>query len=403
MTEREISVYIHYPFCLKKCNYCTFYSERFSPPLSKSFFQALKHEFLSLIDSGLMRGPGLLRSLYIGGGTPSLADVNSLYEILSLITKRFPVHEKVELTIEANPFPLTREKLILLHELGFNRISLGIQTLSTFGLRLLGRIHSPKDALRAIDISLEVGYKNVNADLIIGYPYQTIESLRRTLRELLKRPLSHVSAYTLEVKEGSKLWRWGFRERPARYSKLFSFLRYQLINRGFKRYEVSNFALPGKESVHNLRYWEYGDWIGLGPSSMGKITLSNGTIRYRRISDIRDYLEAFSAPTSFLSALSEMYELDEYEELEERLMMGLRMSKGINLSSVSAKMLPLVMYSAAPLLREGMLLIRGNRLAIPEEMLDIAHVIIGDLLEKMEVMRGAGRGEAQKRRSKTGQ
>ena len=400
MIERDISVYIHYPFCIKRCNYCTFYSEVISPSISKSFFLALKHEFLSLISSGLIQ-PKSLRSLYIGGGTPSLADVRSLHEVISLITSYLPPVREAEFTIEVNPFPLTKEKLRSLRELGFNRVSIGVQTLSTFGLRVLGRIHSSKDALKAIDTAFEVGHENVNVDLIVGYPYQTVESLRKTLIELLKRPLSHVSAYTLEVKEGSKLWRWGFREDSIRYSRLFSFLRYQLLNRGFRRYEVSNFAIPGKESIHNLRYWEYNDWIGLGPSSVGKITTRHGAIRYRRVSDISSYLETFNSPASFSSALSEIYKLDEHEELEERLIMGLRISKGVNLSSLPTRTIPLVLYAAEPLLRKGMISMKGNRLAIPEEMLDIAHVVIGELLDRIGVMRDKGRGEARKRRSKT--
>ncbi len=281
----ELYVYIHVPFCVKRCLYCDFVSTT-RLDLVEGYLRALKED---LRLSGYLQGREI-RTVYFGGGTPSIVPQSFIGEILEEID-RIGHLNPVEVTLEANPESLNGEKIREYASMGFNRISLGVQAFDDGVLRKAGRSHDVEDVERSLGLILE-HFENVNVDFIIGLPGYTMETVRRNLKLVKRYRPKHVSVYKLELDEGTPLWKMVRSSRlklpeDEEVDSMLDFMMRGLEDMGYGRYEISNFSLKGFESVHNMSYWRNLDYAGFGVSAGGHL----GRFRYVRTLNMREYLK----------------------------------------------------------------------------------------------------------------
>lgn len=311
MTLDKLGLYVHFPFCEKKCFYCDFYSVNLTNDAVNSYIVQLKKEINEIIK---IIGNRKVRTLYFGGGSPSCLSEKKIFDIYSYIEENFSL-DLEEFTIEVNPKSKIRPSF--LKKLGVNRVSMGIQSLNDLSLKAIGRNHKAKEAIQSLKNYAEI-FDNLSCDLIIGIPYQTEKDIAYFI-DMVSHYIKHMSVYMLEVPESSilkKLIEKGLDVADEdSLADLYSFTLNYLIENKFERYEVSNFSYPGYESKHNLIYWKYFDYIGLGPAACGKI----GNLRYTNSSDILDYEKQWT-------------ELSLHDMENEYIMLSLRLASGLNFS-----------------------------------------------------------------------
>ncbi len=313
-------LYIHIPFCKRKCNYCDFASFAGQEFLIDDYLTALKKEAALL-------PVHFYHTLYVGGGTPSLLSVRQLEQLFLIITTLSPsVSSFAESTFEANPESLTKEKISLLQHAGFNRFSVGLQSFDEDELRRLGRVHTADDFLRAFESLRCSGVKNINVDLIAGLPGQTLNKFLRNLEKLLALRPEHISVYGLQIEEGTAFFAQGLVCDQPLMRTMLEETRVRLVANGYHHYEISNFAQPGYESKHNIHYWQYGEYVGLGSAAASFL----GGIRSQNVPDVREYIHRVSAGKSAV-VFSEQLTGKALEG--EKLMVGLRQLDGIELTA----------------------------------------------------------------------
>ena len=327
--ERLLSLYIHFPFCKQRCIYCDFNTlggvkleERFV------YHQALLQDLRSA-STQVKIADGGLRSVYLGGGTPTLAPAEWIVEVVEAIKKYFGLSEMAEVTIEANPGTLTLEKLSKLRQCGVNRLSMGVQSLNVELLHKLGRIHSVQDVENSLAWARKVGFDNINLDLIYGLPGQTAAMWQDTVERLLSFKPEHIACYALSVEEGTPLERAlerGLMELPdeSEVEQMEAILRHLLRNAHFEHYEISNWALPGRQCYHNMVYWRNAPYLGVGA---GAVSYYNGW-RFCRLANPKAYSEAIFQN---LELYSEAERLGAAVQVREYLMLGFRRRCGLNL------------------------------------------------------------------------
>ena len=357
---------MHVPFCLaKKCLYCDFVSVPYSRSLSERYLAALSKE-MSLIAAEKFamekENKMALRTLFIGGGTPTALEAGQLEKLLGSIRKNFTFHPGAEITIEVNPATAGLEKFRLLLEEGVNRVSIGVQSFSGTELDILGRLHTSRDALNAVRMAKEAGFKdkNISIDLIYGIPGQTAGDWRRTLEAALALGLRHISAYELTLEDNtpiSGLVKNGALRMPEEDEALRQyFLAEQMLGKaGFIHYEVSNYALAGHESLHNMNYWRRGEYLGLGAAAHSFIEGK----RWKNTDDIARYIDLLEKN---LLPVEEVSELNAVEEKQEFVFLGLRTLEGISISTGESLFGPDMGRAADPLVKEGLLEISKGRL-----------------------------------------
>jgi oxygen-independent coproporphyrinogen-3 oxidase len=323
----RVALYIHIPFCIKKCLYCDFHSFRFDLSLIHRYTRALIKELKLFLNTDY-----LIKTIYLGGGTPSILPVESIEEIVQTIYGSFKLDDNLEFTIEVNPGTVDEEKLRLYKTLGINRISIGIQSIEEEELKILGRIHSGKEALEALDTAIKVGFTNINVDLIYGIPNQTLESWRYTLQEVLRRNPTHMSVYGLMYEPGTPLYKALIRNRIKPMSEdleveIFNETQEVLSTYGLRWYEISNYAKDGYECRHNLTYWRGEDYLGFGPSAHSLV----GNTRYSNTPNIKAYVELLDRGKS-----PKIWEerLSPPERAKELIILGLRLREGVSLCDV---------------------------------------------------------------------
>jgi oxygen-independent coproporphyrinogen-3 oxidase len=318
------SLYIHIPFCEKKCLYCDFYSVE-EKELIGRFCASLRKE-------AEMRGPAwaarTLESVYLGGGTPSLLGLDLLASISALIRDLFTLASNAEATLEVNPGTVTSAKLRGLRELGINRLSIGVQSFNDGELRFLGRIHTAREAVHCVEMARAAGFQNVSVDLIYAIPGQSVASWGETLERAISLHPEHISAYSLIVEENTPLDRMvrAGEVRPAGEqleADLYEHTMRTLNEAGFEHYEVSNYARPGFRSRHNSGYWSHADYIGLGPSAHSFVMEEGGqgARRSRNLSSVVAYCDMVGEGN--LPVDSEEH-LSARDLVNERIFLGLR-------------------------------------------------------------------------------
>lgn len=318
---REISLYIHIPFCKQKCFYCDFPSYSGKERFKEDYVNALIKE-IERRASGY-----IIKTIFIGGGTPSYLEVDQIERLLSAI-KSLNLHKDIEFSMECNPGVLFKEKLVAMKKGGVNRISFGLQSTKNSLLKEVGRIHSYEEFLENFNLAREVGFENINVDIMYGLPNQTIEDWESTLKTICDIKPDHISAYSLIIEEGTafyNLYEKGLLKLPTEDMErtMDSLTKSILKEYGYHQYEISNYSLEEKECEHNKVYWQLKDYIGLGTASSSYI---NG-VRIKNIDDIEEYI---SRITSDLEIYEEEYTNSEGDEIEEFIFMGLRMNIGID-------------------------------------------------------------------------
>ena len=325
--KKPLALYIHIPFCEKKCNYCSFVS--FCDKFNKvdEYVDCLcKELLLRKLDNYY------LKSIYIGGGTPSVLSAEKIEKILSVIKTIYEISDDAEITIEVNPNSITTEKALKYKEIGINRVSIGIQSLSDKKLKLLGRVHNRQIALNSLQILKDVGFDNVNCDLIISLSRQTQFEINKSIK-LLKKFATHFSIYSLSIEDNTQffdMYKRGELKLPSenKSAKLYNKTCKFLQKLGYKRYEVSNFAKRGYESKHNKTYWDLNEYLGIGIASHSFI----GNMRYANTEDFDYYLTALSNGNLPFSC----EKLSKQDLIEETIMLSLRVESGLNLEKLKA-------------------------------------------------------------------
>lgn len=367
------SVYIHIPFCLRKCIYCDFPSIEFDEELSAGYVDALKRE-ISLREGG---GPAL-ETLYMGGGTPTVLPAGGLMGIFDSLRRRFEFHPDAEITIEANPATIDMEKLEVLRGAGASRLSLGVQSFDDGELKTLGRLHSGRDALEAVGLAKESGFENLSVDLIYGIPGQDVESLRRSLERALSTGAGHLSLYELTVEEGTPLWRMvkGGAIRMPHEDEILA-MRGQamelLAKAGYIHYEVSSFALPGRECRHNVNYWQRGGYIGLGAAAHS----FDGKRRWRNTPEVSRYIRNLAKG---VLPVVDIEEISPAGAAREFLFLGLRMTEGVALEAASFYELD-IEGGAKGLVDDGLLAVEAERLRVTARAFPVLNRVMVRLFE----------------------
>jgi oxygen-independent coproporphyrinogen III oxidase len=319
-------LYVHIPFCPKICPYCSFYKEASDRNKVQGFLDALLIE-LDRFGSDRLS----VETIFFGGGTPSALSPSQLDFLLSGLRDRLDLTNLTEWTLEMNPATVSAEKASLLLSLGVNRISMGVQSWDSEILRRLGRVHSAAQALRSYEILRAAGFQNVNLDLIFGVPGQSQEQWMETLRQTVALGPDHISAYCLTYEEDTEFFRrfqtGEFRQNSNQDAEFFTMTMDFLSEHGFEQYEISNYAQPGRECLHNLAYWHGKDYLGLGPSAFSTI----GKRRWQNIADTQSYI----AKTALRDSTRTFEEyLEETTRESERIIFGLRTNNGVLRSKI---------------------------------------------------------------------
>lgn len=336
---KELELYIHIPFCVRKCSYCDFLSFPASEEMKEKYVTALASEIRK---AGEEYKDRKITSVYMGGGTPSLLSVSQIMKIGEALDFAFELKgvklsfknrlkiksrilPEIEFSVECNPKTVTSEKLRAFKKIGVNRLSIGLQSSNAAELKALGRIHSFEDFLESYELARKAGFNNINVDLMEAVPGQDLKSFRKTLAEVIALKPEHISAYSLILEEGTPLYEKTERGEELNLPgedeerEIYYAAGAMLKASGYDRYEISNYALPGYECIHNLGYWQRKDYLGLG---LGASSLADN-VRWKNTSDMDKYMKG-------LDLKEEIHELSRNEQMEEFMFLGLRQSAGIS-------------------------------------------------------------------------
>lgn len=332
--KNELMLYIHIPFCVRKCNYCDFLSfgqDFIGARLDKDdsvdtvydkYIEALVNE---IKDKSNHYKDYIVTSIFIGGGTPSVLEGYHIEQLFETLRYAFSINETAEITIECNPGTLTKDKLLSYKKSGINRLSIGLQSANDNELERLGRIHSYEDFLNNYNLAREIGFSNINIDLISSIPDQTIDSFENSLKKVINLKPEHISSYSLIIEEGTPFYSFDEKklnlpseedERTIYYS-----CREILGNSGYHQYEISNYALAGKECKHNLGYWERKNYLGLG---LGSSSLVND-VRWKNSNNLYMYLDK-------QYSIEDEESLTKEDAMSEFMFLGLRKTEGVSLT-----------------------------------------------------------------------
>jgi oxygen-independent coproporphyrinogen-3 oxidase len=330
-----LALYIHWPFCLAKCPYCDFNSHVREHIPQARFGDALRHELAWEV---ARLGRRRLSSIFFGGGTPSLMDPATVAALIADATSLFEPEPDLEITLEANPTSVEAARFAALREAGVNRVSIGVQSLDPAALHMLGRQHSAAQAIAALETARAI-FPRLSFDLIYARPGQTLAAWRAELRQALDLAADHLSLYQLTIEPGTKfeaMHRRGEIVLPEgdEAAELYEATAEASAEFGLLPYEVSNYAMPGSESRHNLAYWRYGDYAGIGPGAHGRVTLDGRLFATRRHRAPEPWAERVEASGH---GVVEQAPLEPVERMREMLLMGLRLTEGIDPARFAAR------------------------------------------------------------------
>lgn len=372
--KKELELYIHIPFCVRKCAYCDFLSGPADYEAQRSYKEALIREIEhveSFADSEVS-------SIFIGGGTPSVFSEQWMAEALEKVYTHFNVRQDAEISIEANPGTVDLGKLAVYRQAGINRISFGCQSADNRELKMLGRIHTWEEFLESFSMAREAGFSNINVDLMSGLPGQSLQSWEESLHKTAQLKPEHISAYSLIIEEGTPFASQKL-ELPDEEEErnMYERTREILEDWGYHQYEISNYARPGRECRHNLGYWQRKEYLGLGLGSASLV----GETRFSNTRNMENYL---NNSDSAAKIREEREILTVQEQMEEFMFLGLRMTEGISVTEfrevfgVSLEQIygkVLEKYKKLELLEE-----RGGRLRLTRRGISVSNPILADFL-----------------------
>jgi len=377
------SIYIHIPFCIKKCIYCDFFSVPYDESTAYAYTGALCKELFLKKHFG-----GKLRSVYIGGGTPSLLPEECFRQIFSCLKDNYNLSPCTELTVEANPGTLSESKIYLLLCLGMNRLSIGVQSFNNEELKVLGRIHTSEEALRSITLIRKTGLRNFSIDLIYGIPIQSFNSWCESLSKAAECSPAHISTYELTPEKGTILF--DLINNPPLYPvsnlkmppedsilDMYNYAIDSMANNGYEQYEISNFAKPGFQCIHNLNYWDRGEYIGAGAGSHSFI---NG-VRSRNVEDIHTYINQLSRDV--IPEEDTIY-LTLQDSLREWIFLGLRKTQGISIKRAQNEGLDFL-PACREMIDSGHIEVRDDTCRLTRKGVVISNTIIAKLFETFDL------------------
>lgn len=382
--KRPLGIYLHIPFCARKCNYCDFLSAPASAQVQAEYARRLEEEIRGFENAGEYE----VVSVFFGGGTPSLLPREAIVRLMRALRETFAfrgdvagVRPAVEITVECNPGTLTEEKLRAYRACGVNRLSIGLQSASDAELKELGRIHTWEAFERNYRLARELGFANINVDLMSALPGQTLSSWHETLRRVLALCPEHISAYSLIIEEGTPFYEWygnqtnGHPPLPSEEVERQMYYDTERIlgEAGLRRYEISNYARPGYESVHNCGYWLRREYVGFGLGASSQL----GRLRYKNTDALEDYLSGdFSK--------QEVQVLSRDDEIEETMYLGLRLMEGVDLRKfcetfgVAAE--TIYQKELSRLERQGLLLRENGFLRLTPLGIDVSNQVLAEFL-----------------------
>ncbi len=369
---KSISIYIHIPFCVKKCQYCDFLSAPADSRAQEVYLRALKQE---IREQAARYREYEVQTVFIGGGTPTAVPCENLCEVLKTVFTCYRVNPHAEISMEANPGTVTKEALLSYRKAGINRISIGLQSADDVELKLLGRIHTYRDFQQTYRWAQEAGFTNINLDIMSALPGQSVENYKKTLETVLSLKPQHISAYSLIVEEGTPFYeKYGQESEKLQATgekqpdlpseeeerEMYALTEKLLAAAGYHRYEISNYALPGRECRHNLVYWKRGNYVGFGLGAASMVE----NVRFENIREMQEYLAEYAGmpdaepvfaevaqrdaqvlPNEQESSLREdthsedeqelsirenVHPLSPQEQMEETMFLGLRLTEGVS-------------------------------------------------------------------------
>ena len=400
---KNLELYVHIPFCFKKCAYCDFLSFSCDEKTQIEYADALIREIEFY---GPQMKDYFVTTIFVGGGTPTWLDEDKMVEILDTIYTYFNVSSEAEITMECNPGTVTVSKLEKYKRAGVNRLSIGLQSADDEELQILGRIHTFEKFVKTYEMARNAGFMNINVDLMCGIPYQTAEKFLHTLQKVVRLKPNHISAYSLIIEKGTPFYeKYKYDVVLQEAGKQTSILptedevyritkltQQYLANAGYEQYEISNFAQPGFECEHNIGYWTRENYLGLG---LGAASLVDNT-RYTNVTDIHTYIEnsnmiqmlRFEQPNGDCELGTnlhmEAFAVSRKAQMEEFMFLGLRMNRGITRQQFQdAFGVPVEgIYKDAMehLKEEGMLEVNAGRIALTEKGQDLSNYALARFL-----------------------
>ena len=383
MQKNELGIYIHIPFCIQKCYYCDFVSFVNKESYIKKYVQTLKNE-LDSYDLSKYN----ITTIYIGGGTPSVVSSGEIKNILDKIREKIKGNstkwEDIEITIEVNPGTVDKQKLEDYIRFGINRLSIGLQSANNELLKEIGRIHTFEQFLTTYNLAREVGFENINVDLMIGLPKQRVEDIKNTLNKVIKLNPTHISVYSLIVEEGTRI------EELLNSNKLklpdeelerqmYWYVKNTLELNGYNHYEISNFSKQEKKSKHNMNCWEQKEYIGLGCAAYSYLN----DIRYGNTNNIEKYLDVQDFKNQEELEKNKIRIIDEVQSLEDKekeyMLLGLRKIEGVSIQRFKEKYVqnPIFLFKEEleKLVNEELVVIDGDYIRLTNKGLDLANIV----------------------------
>ena len=380
---KELEIYLHIPFCVKKCNYCDFLSAPAGEETRAAYVDALLEEIRGFDEPEDYE----VVTVFFGGGTPSILPGQAIFRIMEALREKFSFRKGAEITLEANPGTVDKEKLSFYKKAGINRLSFGLQSADAEELKKLGRIHTWEKFLESFQLAREAGFSNINVDLMSALPGQTKESWEKTLRQVLALQPEHISAYSLIIEEGTPFYQLyekdverrdageepelipSEEEERAMYEATGRILKEQ----GYLHYEISNYAKPGCECRHNLGYWQRRDYLGFG---LGASTLLN-PVRYKNTEDLEAYLGGDFSKKEF-------FVLTKDNQIEETMFLGLRVLEGVSKEhfreQFSCELRVVYRKELEKLEQEGLLEEEGDFVRLTSRGIDLSNPVLAEFL-----------------------
>lgn len=380
---KELELYLHIPFCVKKCNYCDFLSASAGEETRAAYVDALLEEIRGFDEPEDYE----VVTVFFGGGTPSILPGQAIFRIMEALREKFSFRKGAEITLEANPGTVDKEKLSFYKKAGINRLSFGLQSADAEELKKLGRIHTWEKFLESFQLAREAGFSNINVDLMSALPGQTKESWEKTLRQVLALQPEHISAYSLIIEEGTPFYQLyekdverrdageepelipSEEEERAMYEATGRILKEQ----GYLHYEISNYAKPGRECCHNLGYWQRRDYLGFG---LGASTLLN-PVRYKNTEDLEAYLGGDFSKKEF-------FVLTKDNQIEETMFLGLRVLEGVSKEQFreqfSCELRVVYRKELEKLEKEGLLEEEGDFVRLTSRGIDLSNLVLAEFL-----------------------
>lgn len=395
--KKELELYLHIPFCVKKCAYCDFLSAPADEKTRQEYVDTLIQEIEGYRAAFYERCR--VSTIFIGGGTPSILEAEQMEKIFTALLRSFQIEEHAEITIEVNPGTVTRDKLSAWKRAGINRLSIGLQSTDNRELKLLGRIHTWEQFLETYQMAREQGFDNINIDLISAIPGQTVESWAKTLSQVAELNPEHISAYSLIIEEGTPFYeQYGEEETMQRRSPnkqgkdvflpplpdedtertVYELTADFLSGYGYSRYEISNYAKESFACRHNLGYWERTEYLGIGLGASSLI----GRTRFHNTADYRTYIEKIKSREDIREEIEELSKADEAEEF---MFLGLRKTEGISIQKfqdIFGKPITEVYGKQIDkLFKEGLLEIDRGYIRLTKHGIDVSNAVFVEFLD----------------------